>query len=499
MNKTKIDAHCHLFNKNILTFRIWLEIIHELEDLVTDRDKEKKGFLKNGILETIQSIRRVVNFIKIGWSDSTTDIYKQLQENYVSSQDEKFIVTPLMLDIKYAFEEPGQEFQNMLKQHKNEDDVLREEVKRLTDILEKNVIALSDEVREKYHSKSFHLFDKVESEIYFESMSEVEELLDVHAELKTYTNKFLEAPDDITKSKLVLKREGSYEIQIREMLELSKDPEHGKFVIPFFSVDPRRADTPEKATAYLADIKKNVGKDKNFAGIKLYCPLGYSPTDPFLYGSKDGDGSEDCLYKFCQDNKIPITAHCSDAGFATLVQFAKVTGHIFINESIAKEKVVYVENKMIDFGTTVLGAEVKKEAIRKRARLLNHPQIWIKVYERYNNIYLNLAHFGGEDVKNDWRPVMYNIIKQFPNAYTDFSCYSDANRLKHVKEQYYDPKSAPKDKFLYGSDFYLVMLSETHFSNYIKAFNNLFTEQEFDELSIKTPRIFMQHVIKNGL
>jgi predicted TIM-barrel fold metal-dependent hydrolase len=353
---------------------------------------------------------------------------------------------------------------------------------------------MGDEVRGKYHGKNFHLLDKVESKIYHELVSEVEKLLDSHAELKTMTNKFLEAPDNITKSKLVFKRETSYEKQIREMLALSNNPEYGQYVIPFFSVDPRRADTPEKAVAYLNDIKKNVGKDKSFAGIKLYCPLGYSPTDPFLYGSKDGDGTEDCLYKFCQDNKIPITAHCSDAGFATFARYAKVSGYIFSNESTAKEKVVYVENKMIDFGTTVLGAKDKKEAIRKRARLLNHPQIWTKVYERYNDIYLNLAHFGGEDIVGDWRPIMYDIIKVYPNAYTDFSCYSDATRLKKVKEEYYDPKSAPKDKFLYGSDFYLVMLSETHFSSYTKAFNNIFSEQEFDDISINTPRAFMQYV-----
>lgn len=496
MSKTRIDAHCHLFNKDILTIRIWMEIIHELEDLIIKTDKKKKESLKGRILNTIQTIRRIINFIKIGWSDSTTDIYKILQDDYVSSQNEKFIVTPLTLDIKYAFSEPGENFRNSLKKYNEEDELLRKEVKRLTDSLEQGVIALSDETREKYYGKSFHLFDKVENKVYHELLSEIETLLDTHAEFKTYTNKFLEAPDSIAKSKMVIKRESSYEIQIQEMLALSNNAEYGKYVIPFFSVDPRRADTPEKAVEYLNNIKSYVGKNKPFAGIKLYCPLGYSPTDPFLFGSEKGNETEDCLYKFCQENKIPITAHCSDAGFATFARYAKVTGHIFIKKDTTKEMLVYVENEMVDFGSTVLAAKDKKEAIRKRARVLNHPEIWTKVYEKYNDLYLNLAHFGGEDIVGDWRPVMDNILKIYPNAYTDFSCYSDAKRLKNVKTQYYDPDKAPKNKFLYGSDFYLVMLSETKFSTYTEAFNNIFSQEEYDDISINTPREFMKYVIE---
>jgi predicted TIM-barrel fold metal-dependent hydrolase len=495
MKKTKIDAHCHLFNKDILTIRIWLDIILKLESLNANRSNEKAGSLIKRIKDTIQSIKKILNFIKIGWRESSTDIYELLQGEYVSSQDEKFIVTPLTLDIKYAFEEPDRFFRNSLEQYEDEDDVLRDEVKRLVDELEMKVIALSDEARKDSHDKNSLLFNVKERNNYLETIKAVETLLTTHAELKTYSDRFLEAPDDITKAKQVLRRESSFEIQISEMLELKNNADYGEYVLPFFSVDPRRADTPQKAAAYLNEIKNSVGKNKSFVGIKLYCPLGYSPTDPFLFGSKDGDGSEDCLYKYCQDNKIPITAHCSDAGFATFAQYAKPTGYVFINENTADEELVYVENKMIDFGSSVLRAKDKSEAIRKRARILNHPIIWEKVYERYNNIYLNLAHFGGEDINGDWRPVIFDIIKTYPNAYTDFSCYSDANRLKEVKEQYYDPKSAPKEKFIYGSDYYLVMLSEIHFSSYINAFRKLFSDQEFENISIETPRTFMQHVL----
>ncbi|MFA8435387.1 MAG: amidohydrolase family protein [Marinifilaceae bacterium] len=488
MEKKRIDSHCHVFNKDILTKRILLQILCDLESIVFGRrERGFFDFLKK-IKETTQQIIRITKFIKIGFKDNSTEVYKVLQGKYLALEKEKYIVTPLMLDIGYCFAEPDQAQRSFLDQYNNQDQILNDEIRKIQEELETYVMDLAQQASTQYSTRSIHLLNKEDNETYKDLLEAVDYLLDVHKELKTATEPLLEEPDNIEKFRSIFKDTSSFETQITQMLQLSENPEYKNLVYPFFSVDPRRPDA-------LQLVKQYVGPNKKFAGVKLYCPLGYSPTDPILFGSPE---NEDCIYKYCQNHNIPITAHCSDGGFATFAQKVKITGYIYLENEQGQEEVQYVKDQVIDFGSSVLGSDNKGAAIQKRARILNHPLIWEKVFEKYNNLTLNLAHFGGEDARGEWRPTIYSIIQNpdYPNAYTDLSCFSDEDRLKEVKEEYFDKKQEVKCKFLYGSDFYLLELFENRFRDYLNDFKKEIFKQDFDLISIENPRNFMESVFE---
>ena len=104
----------------------------------------------------------------------------------------------------------------------------------------------------------------------------------------------------------------SFLTQIEEMERLkARYPDR---VYPFFPVDPRR----NRDCDLMALIKQKVGPGKPFVGIKLYPALGFSVTDPFLYGSEKGSGG---LYAYCEKYSIPIVTHSGFRGYAALISF----------------------------------------------------------------------------------------------------------------------------------------------------------------------------------
>ena len=116
----------------------------------------------------------------------------------------------------------------------------------------------------------------------------------------------------------------SFISQIEEMERLkARYPDR---IYPFFPVDPRRS----RDCDLMALIKQKVGPGKPFVGIKLYPALGFSVTDPFLYGSeKEGGG----LYAYCEKYSLPIVTHSGFRGYAALAKRIEVCGDIFHTES----------------------------------------------------------------------------------------------------------------------------------------------------------------------
>lgn len=87
--------------------------------------------------------------------------------------------------------------------------------------------------------------------------------------------------------------------QHRELARLAKATKGA--VIPFAAIDPRRKDLKETLDALFVN-KEFEGI--NFAGIKLYPPLGYKPNNQVL----------DPVFEFADAHSLPVTAHCSRGG-----------------------------------------------------------------------------------------------------------------------------------------------------------------------------------------
>jgi len=172
----------------------------------------------------------------------------------------------------------------------------------------------------------------------------------------------------------------NYHQQIADLEYLSGKYEQIK---PFFCVDPRRE--YKGLENAVEKIKEKVDiKNGPFYGIKLYAPAGFSPTDPILMGTKDQEG----VYAYCQKNKIPLTVHNSDAGFACFSTVLNVRGDVLLNGNIVQL------HKKLEFDNRFFSRHIS-DAIAERAKKLNHPKLWELVLKKYPNLYINFAHFGG--------------------------------------------------------------------------------------------------------
>ena len=269
---------------------------------------------------------------------------------------------------------------------------------------------------------------------------------------------------------------------------------YGNNIFPFLATDPRR----EGMSGYITD---NVGRENSFRGIKMYAPNGYSPTDPLLFDDAKGFINGKCLYAYCIENRIPIMAHCSNAGFSTFVMELEVCGDILVHDVngdiIIKDEMGNVTNyryehydtpTMITFNSSLTTGGFAL-AVRERACTLNHPRIWRKVLEKYPDLTLCLAHFGGESI--EWRMEIAQLMRDFINVYTDLSCMTDEKKLKQIKKEYFDKNDPIAEKIMYGSDFFLNMLGRIEFNNYYKHFTKVFSSAQIKKMSLDVPVNFL--------
>ena len=100
------DIHLHLFNKTFLAKELYfrlIQVIHQLFD-PDDRSAEKGLFDSIGkrlekIKSILQAIKRINNFLHVGFQANSTDVFNELNQYY----NDEFILTPLMFDLTYCF------------------------------------------------------------------------------------------------------------------------------------------------------------------------------------------------------------------------------------------------------------------------------------------------------------------------------------------------------------------------------------------------------------
>ena len=194
-----------------------------------------------------------------------------------------------------------------------------------------------------------------------------------------------------------------------------------------------------------------------FAGIKVYPQLGFDPwPEPGVEREKVC-----CLYEFCEDRRVPITAHCSDGGYKTGDHDAK---------------------------TSPTGR-------------------WADALKKHPNLTLNFAHFGEESnsPKRQWRNAIIALAAKYPNVYADISCNDATPDYYDELENLFkpDPKSKFKNlppvhnpdlhkKILFGSDFSINLLGSkvNSYNEYLKTFTTARLSHKTD-LCEKNPRRFL--------
>ena len=415
-----IDSHCHVFNITSVGLRALLEKILEAKTLIENNNNADKAAYSSDKVK--RSLSDLIELAKIFCGSSQT-IVSMLDKHY----NHKFKLMPLMFDGYFLLD------------------------------------GASDE-------EKTHIIDAIKTvhdqlDIHYNSNQSPQNL---NRNLIDVLNIIMQKMEDDIDQKI---RDG-FTVQYDDIVAIKQNKKYSDKVFPFLGIDPRRNN--------IDMLIQQVGKDKTFAGIKLYPPNGFSPSDPRL----------DIMYNYCSKNNIPIIVHCSYGGFATPVKTLQVNGYILKKG----ESIPVKYNGNITFEKGLL-TDSYNDMVRERARLLNHPLIWSKILEKYPQLKLVLAHFGDSDDKNcldEWRNEIQSLMTQYPSLYTDISCMSDVDcsHLYKVKT-IYDTNPALQGRILYGSDYFLDMFFNSSFNEYLNRIKSVFTNDSFNQISKVNPEVFM--------
>jgi predicted TIM-barrel fold metal-dependent hydrolase len=466
------DVHNHLFNKDFLAKELLYRMMKEMKKFLHAEEEEETRGIRDkvrGLKNVIQALKRISYTLKVFSRKDSTAVYEELDKVYKGD----FILTPLMFDLTYCFAPSADRGE---PSGPGLDEVFEREMGEMFEMVEQKSRSFSRDLNEKASLEEDQLWNEYqkEKEWVLKNAAALREQHKINV-MKQVSDRGLESmPDSFD----------GFDEQVRQLKELKNNPKYSSKIFPFLAVDPRRPNIAEFA-------KENIGKGKLFAGMKLYCPTGHSPTDPLLYGP---EGEKGGLYAYCEENGIPVTTHNSDGGFATLSKSVMINGHIHVNGQL-----IHLDNKLLTFKSSIF----QKDAIFERATTLNHPLIWAKVAEKYPNLILNLAHFGGgqqlkgaldhPDNEKLWSNRIISLVKDSRyKVYTDISCYSDFNVLRQFA-------TSPvfreiKSRTLYGSDFILLLLFENDFEENVKQFKDIFGS-DFDVIAASNPKEFLKNVI----
>jgi predicted TIM-barrel fold metal-dependent hydrolase len=200
-----------------------------------------------------------------------------------------------------------------------------------------------------------------------------------------------------------------------------------------------------------------------FVGFKMYPPLGYKPLDPRLPYLHDKLKDGDCFYARCEREGIPILVHCSPGGMSThemklYMQYdAQISSY-----QIKTPSSVFESGAPTD--ATGIAADTEDIAIQYFWDNYVHPKEWRKVLQIFPKLKLCLAHFGGDEWNkgsgSDWISEITSLTKEYPNVYTDFSCWT----LESCKESFAQVLTNKqnghlRDKILFGTDWYMKLLT----------------------------------------
>lgn len=439
-----IDTHCHFFTKRVMT-----ESITRLEGAITRLDKISQSIASNdkdkNQITTLGL--NTIDFVNTAVQNSPMDLYNIMEENYGCD----FIAVPLMMDLSYTFLAP--------------EDKTLENKKSLARTL-KNI---SQKRRSTISNTKIIKFTE-----------SIENSLDIFDRSVIGTDVF----------------ERSYEEQIKDLTGVKE--QLGDKVYPFFSVDPRRNE--EFDGGILSEIMRYVGKNKPFHGLKLYTSLGYSPTHPVLYDNSEHES----VYGYLEKHQIPVTVHSSLEGFSHMLEANHINGDIYYPASGLPVPADHVyANGIVKYDKN-LKSLYFSELTSERLLMLNHPALWKKVLTKYPNLKINLAHFGGiiqmskfvnGNQTGFWTKYIIDLMEEFPNVYTDLSCYynytGDDNYLEKIyKEVYLILSDSLKGRVMYGSDYYMITLFNTNLGEYIERFRKAFGK-DFTKISEDNPRSFL--------
>lgn len=237
-----------------------------------------------------------------------------------------------------------------------------------------------------------------------------------------------------------------YRDQLVELSELSNKPDAD--IISFIHIDCRRENYFELFKEFIELF--------GFKGLKLYPPLGTFPYDERYLP----------IYKYCEENNIPVLAHCT-------------AGNPVHFKGSHKELVQLLRNCKLKIDWNKKDSEL--------CSYFTHPEGYKYVLKAFPKLRVCLAHFGRE---NEWDEVIKDMMTKYDNLYTDisFSLYDtehwgNLKVLLSTNEQF-------RTHCLFGTDYYMIETESTEkqFCINLRAYLG---EELFTQISVTNPNKFL--------
>ncbi len=253
----------------------------------------------------------------------------------------------------------------------------------------------------------------------------------------------------------------NYKDQLDELAKIKRDPAYKDLILPFIFIHPERMGLFSLVRKYI--------EEENFAGLKMYPPLGYYPFDERL----------DQVFAYAEKNNIPVTSHCARGG-------------VFYKGSVTDDMRKH----------PITGKVFQQHKNKFFTDIYTDPDNYEYLFVKYPNLKLNLAHFGGFDEwqkflqssidssgELNWFEKVKSIIRKYKNAYTDISYTlfeKDLIPLLNITLQ--DPTL--NSKILFGTDYYMVE-QETSDKEFSINLRSAIGEENFRLIAEQNPKLFL--------
>lgn len=211
-------------------------------------------------------------------------------------------------------------------------------------------------------------------------------------------------------------------------------------LLPFVALDPNN---PEMEAIF----NKAFSAEYGFYGVKIYPLMGYLPNHPKLME----------VFEVCEAFGIPVTTHCGGNSTRVIADTFHLPYRRYNAEGGEVDDLMPVTFRNED----------------EKGHFFNDPVRWLPVLERFPNLRLNLAHFGGDDA---WKKFarkepntkvhrIVSLMEAYPHVYTDVSFLLHLTEKRNsgfleTFEELMNEKELVRNRTLFGSDYYMVLIHE---------------------------------------